>query len=94
MQAHSLFWVRGGKAHLPELKNVEMVGIGVFLKDHAQHFSVILPGAAFAEKSGTVVNFEGQEQKFKRAILPPGQCKPLSEILMMWMNRKTASGAA
>ena len=90
----SVLVVRGGKAHLPELKNVEMVGIGVFLKEHAQHFSVILPGTAFAEKSGTVVNFEGQEQKLKRAILPPGQCKPLSEILMMWMNRKTASGAA
>ena len=90
----SVLVVRGGKAQLPVLKNVEMVGIGVFLKEQARQFSVILPGTAFAEKEGTVVNYEGQEQKFKRALLPPGQCKPLSEILMMWVNRKTASGAA
>ena len=86
--------VRGGKAQLPELKNVEMVGIGVFLQDQAHRMSVILPGTAFAEKDGTIVNYEGQEQKLKRAILPPGQCKSLSEILMMWVNRKSASGAA
>lgn len=87
--------LRGGRATLPtEIDAVEKVGIGVFMKDQAMMFSVILPGLSFAEKDGTVVNHEGREQKFKRAVQPPGQAKPLSEILMIWANRKNAHGAA
>ncbi|MEN9722934.1 MAG: putative NADH-quinone oxidoreductase chain [Pseudomonadota bacterium] len=78
--------VRGGRAVLPQLAGVSVVGVGVFKKAEASAFEAVLPGVAFAEKDGTVVNFMGMEQRFKRAILPPRECKTLSEILMMWTN--------
>ncbi|MCM2322527.1 MAG: 2Fe-2S iron-sulfur cluster-binding protein [Oligoflexia bacterium] len=80
--------VRGGRARLPELKGVVTVGVGVFRADEAQGFAAVLPGASFAEKDGTIVNFEGREQHLRRAINPPGQSKLLSEILMVWANSK------
>jgi len=86
--------IRGGRASGPDLKGVETIGLGVFMKPHVERFAAVLPGASFAEKDGTIVNYEGREQRIRRAILPPGQCKSLSEILMMWANRKSASGAA
>lgn len=79
--------IRGGRAVLPEgLEKYKVVGIGVFNKPQAEKFSVVLPGPSFAEKDGTVVNYEGREQKFKRAINPVGQSKPLSEVFMVWAN--------
>ncbi len=78
---------RGGRAVVPELRNVQVVGVGVFNKPQAEKFEAVLPGASFVEKEGTIINFEGREQKFKRAILPVGQSKMLSEVLMMWANR-------
>jgi len=89
-----VFLIRGGRAVLPELKGVGTVGLGVFTQKEAEQFAVILPGTSFAEKDGTVVNYEGREQRIRRAISPPGQCKSISEILMMWSNQKSASGAA
>jgi NADH-quinone oxidoreductase subunit G len=86
--------IRGGRAVLPELKGVEKVGIGVFMGPQAEGFAAVLPGITFTEKDGTIFNYEGREQKFRRAIMPRGQSKPLSEILMMWANRKNTSGAA
>jgi NADH-quinone oxidoreductase subunit G len=84
---------RGGRAVLPDfltdLKGVEVVGIGVFMKSQAEKFSTVLPGPGFAEKDGTVYNFEGVEQKYRRAVLPPANSKALSEVLMMWMNQKS-----
>ncbi len=91
----ALLVIRGGRATLPlEIDGVEKVGLGVFMKDQAMMFSVILPGLSFAEKDGTILNYEGREQKLKRALQPLGQSKPVSEILMMWVNRKKAHGAA
>lgn len=92
--AKAVLVIRGGKAVLPDLKGLKAVGMGVFEKDQAQAFAAVLPGTTFAEKDGTIFNFEGREQKLKRAILPPGQSKQLSEILMTWTNRKTASSGA
>jgi hypothetical protein len=40
------------------------------------------------------LNFEGREQKHQRAVPPPGKSKVLSEILMMWANRKPAATGA
>ena len=82
--------VRGGRAELPTLPQVKVVGVGVFEKQEAAQFSVVLPGTAFAEKDGTIVNFQGTEQKLRRAIVPAGKSKALSEILMMWINRKSS----
>ena len=36
---------------------------------------VILPGAAYTEKNGLYVNFEGRVQEARRAIFPPGEAK-------------------
>ncbi|MGK5083581.1 2Fe-2S iron-sulfur cluster-binding protein [Bdellovibrionota bacterium FG-1] len=79
---------RGGRAQLPDLKGIKTVGVGVFMKTEAQRFAAVLPSTTFVEKDGTIVNFQGRQQKLKRAILPPPGTKALSEILMMWMNRK------
>jgi NADH-quinone oxidoreductase subunit G len=54
----------------------------------AHHADVILPGAAYTEKDGTYVNFEGRAQLARRATFPPGDAKEdwtilraLSEVL-------------
>ncbi|HKD46324.1 MAG TPA: NADH-quinone oxidoreductase subunit NuoG [Rhizomicrobium sp.] len=43
--------------------------------DGAHHADVILPGAAYTEKEGTYVNFEGRVQRAERAAFPPGEAK-------------------
>jgi NADH-quinone oxidoreductase subunit G len=86
--------MRGGRAALPPLVGVDTIGIGVFMRDEARHFKVVLPGTAFAEKEGTIFNHEGREQRFVRAIVPPRQCKQLAETLMMWTHRREKTGAA
>jgi NADH-quinone oxidoreductase subunit G len=54
----------------------------------AQRADVILPGAAYTEKSATYVNTEGRPQMTARAVFPPGEAKEdwaiiraLSEVL-------------
>ena len=54
----------------------------------AHHADVILPGAAYTEKDGTYINFEGRVQQARRAAFPPGEAKEdwailraLSEVL-------------
>ena len=54
----------------------------------AQRADVLLPGAAYTEKDGTYVNFEGRVQRGRRATFPPGEAKEdwailraLSEVL-------------
>ena len=41
----------------------------------AQRADVILPGAAYTEKSATYVNTEGRAQMTSRAVFPPGDAK-------------------
>jgi NADH-quinone oxidoreductase subunit G len=41
----------------------------------AQRADVILPGAAYTEKSATYVNTEGRVQMTNRAVFPPGEAK-------------------
>jgi NADH-quinone oxidoreductase subunit G len=54
----------------------------------AKAADVILPGAAYTEKSGTYVNLEGRVQRSERAVFPPGDAREdwsifraLSEVL-------------
>ena len=77
---------RGGRAQLPAIGTMPTVGVGVFNETEAKNFEIVLPGTSFAEKDGTIVNFQGVEQKLARAIQPPGQSKPVTEILMMWQS--------
>jgi len=41
----------------------------------AHHADVVLPGAAYTEKDGLYVNFEGRVQRGRRAVFPPGEAK-------------------
>ncbi len=41
----------------------------------AAQADVVLPGAAYAEKSGTWVNLEGRVQRGERAVFPPGDAR-------------------
>jgi NADH-quinone oxidoreductase subunit G len=41
----------------------------------AQRADIILPGAAYTEKSATYVNTEGRPQVTNRAVFPPGEAK-------------------
>lgn len=51
----------------------------VFIGHHgdrgAAQADVILPGASYAEKSGTWVNLEGRVQRGERAVFPPGDAR-------------------
>jgi NADH-quinone oxidoreductase subunit G len=86
--------IRGGRATLPKLTGVDVVGIGVFMREEALKFKAVLPGTAFVEKDGTIFNYEGREQRLARAIVPPRHCKQLSETFMMWTHRGQKTGAA
>jgi len=79
---------RGGRAQLPSIAGVPVVGVGVFFQSEARGLSALLPGTSFAEKDGTIVNFQGIEQKLKASIKPPGESKQLFEILTRWMNQR------
>jgi len=65
---------------------VSVYGVGVFTREEASRFAAVLPGQAFTEKDGTVVNFQGVEQRLARAVSAPKECKSLSETFMMWAN--------
>ena len=67
-------------------------GFKVYIGHHgdkgAAAADVVLPGASYAEKSGTWVNLEGRVQRGERAVFPPGDAREdwailraLSEVL-------------
>jgi NADH-quinone oxidoreductase subunit G len=85
---------RGGRAKLPKLSAKTKIGVGVFMAEEAEGYHTILPGLAFTEKSGTIVNHMNIEQKIKRSVLPRGGCKAISEILMLLAHKKAKVGAA
>ena len=90
---------RGGRAVVPDfkadLKGLPAIGVGVFTDAQAAKFQAILPGTAFAEKDGTILNYENKEQKLRKAVNPPGQFKSLHEILSLWSGKTaTADGRA
>lgn len=88
----AILMVRGGRAIIPKLdSSTSVFGIGVFSEKEAEKMKAVLPGTAFSEKDGTVLNYEGREQRFRRAVSPPGQSKQLSEILMLWTHSSTLS---
>jgi NADH-quinone oxidoreductase subunit G len=41
----------------------------------AHRADIILPGAAYTEKDGLYVNFEGRVQRARRATFPPGEAR-------------------
>lgn len=73
--------VRGGRAVIPDAIKLPTIGIGVFTNSEAGSFDVVLPSASFAEKSGTIVNCDGIEQKLNKAVELPPNSLPLVTIL-------------
>ncbi len=51
------------------------VYIGTHGDEGVRHADVILPAAAYAEKTGTWVNLEGRVQRSLRAVSPPGDAR-------------------
>lgn len=56
---------------------------GVGIREYAD---VILPIAAFAETSGTLVNVEGRWQSFNAAVSAPGEVRPAWRVLRVLGN--------
>ena len=54
----------------------------MFLTETARLANVILPAASFAEKEGTFTNFEGRENRVRKAIEPIGESLPDWEIIL------------
>lgn len=68
------------------LRNLEFLVVqDIFLTETARLADVVLPGAAFAEKEGTVTNTERRVQLMHKAVEPPGEARAdwviLCEIL-------------
>jgi NADH-quinone oxidoreductase subunit G len=55
---------------------------GVNWNQTTERAKIVIPGATHAEKEGTFTNFEGRKQEFKQALLPVGEARPDSEILI------------
>ena len=72
-----------GVLFLLGVDNINMTALGdafvVYIGTHgdvgAHRADVILPGAAYTEKSGTYVNTEGRVQMAERAAFPPGEAR-------------------
>ncbi len=52
-----------------------VVYVGTHGDAGAHRADVVLPGAAYTEKAGTMVNTEGRVQRLKRAAFPPGDAR-------------------
>lgn len=62
----------------------------IFPSDTAEFADVLLPGAAWAEKSGTFTNTERRVQRVRQAIDPPGQARPDWDIVCALARRVLA----
>ena len=70
-----LFLLGADEGNLSKLGNTFVVYLGTHGDAGAHRADVILPGAAYTEKSATYVNTEGRPQMTSRAVFPPGQAK-------------------
>ncbi len=69
-------------------KDLEFLAVqDLFLTETARYADVVLPGASFAEKTGTFVNTERRIQLAHQAVDPPGQARGDLEILTELSNR-------
>jgi NADH-quinone oxidoreductase subunit G len=69
-------WLLGAdEFDMSNLGNAFVVYQGTHGDAGAHRADVVLPGAAYTEKDGIYVNFEGRVQRTKRAVFPPGDAK-------------------
>ena len=75
-QAMELVWLLGAdELDTSKLDKAFVVYQGHHGDKGAQCADVVLPGAAWAEKDGLYVNFEGRVQMARRAAFPPGDAR-------------------
>jgi NADH-quinone oxidoreductase subunit G len=70
-----LFLLGADEIDMNALGAAFVVYIGTHGDAGAHRADVILPGAAYTEKSGTYVNTEGRVQMARRAAFPPGEAR-------------------
>ena len=70
-----LFLLGADEIDMNALGKAFVVYLGTHGDAGAHRADVILPGAAYTEKSGTYVNTEGRVQLAKRAVFPPGDAR-------------------
>ncbi|MGC6516568.1 MAG: NADH-quinone oxidoreductase subunit NuoG [Candidatus Puniceispirillaceae bacterium] len=71
-----LVWLLGAdEIDTSALENAFVIYQGHHGDKGAAAADIILPGAAYTEKNGTYVNFEGRVQRGARAAFPPGEAK-------------------
>ncbi|AKG54125.1 NAD-dependent formate dehydrogenase alpha subunit [Dehalogenimonas sp. WBC-2] len=64
----------------------------IFLNETAQLADVVFPACCFAEKDGTFTNTERRVQRIRKAVEPPGICKPDWWIVAQIASRMGAEG--
>ena len=65
-----------------DLQKLQTLIVVNILKDGTtRHASVVLPGAGFSEKRGSMINAKGRLQRLNRATNPPGEAREDWEIL-------------
>ncbi|MDP1640009.1 MAG: molybdopterin-dependent oxidoreductase, partial [Hyphomicrobium sp.] len=70
-----LFLLGADEIELPATGNTFVIYQGHHGDRSAHRADVILPGAAYTEKSATYVNTEGRAQMTERSVFPPGEEK-------------------
>lgn len=83
-----LVWLHGAdELDMSSLQDCFTVYVGHHGDAGAQAADIILPAAAFTEKDGLYVNFEGRVQAGFRAVFPPGEAKEDWAILRALAER-------
>jgi formate dehydrogenase alpha subunit len=71
-----------------QLKKLDLLVVqDIFLTETAQMADVVLPGVAFAEKTGTYTNTERRAQLSRVAVEPPAGARPDYEIIAEMAGR-------
>jgi formate dehydrogenase major subunit len=72
-----------------DLDEAFLVVQDLFMTETAEHADVILPGSAWAEKTGTVTNTDRRVQMMRQMRAPPGDAKTDLEIIKEFGRRMT-----
>ena len=73
------------------IENLEFLVVqDILATETADMADVVLPGAAFSEKSGSFTSMEGRIQCFDPVVNPPGEARPDWEIIDLLMEKVQA----
>ncbi len=76
-----------------DLAKVTVIALDILPNQTTRHATVLLPGSAFAEKRGSMINIKGRLQRLNRAVTPPGQARDDWEILRKLVRGLRSNGA-